>query len=256
MAGAASEGYGSASDLGTAFNVEQSMFHTGTLGICRRLRIRQRHARWRDSRLLCPRSNEGYSQSLASDCAALFRSRHRSAWRSAGSHRACLIPTASPLAIFWISRWAERRRHIQFLGREVNAFRPGGYADFHLASNTILEYRYATSEPNTRASKGFDSAPADLSESGPRMTMINGEPLLENAHHHEISLSQRLGANKCKLAYFNDRVKDPALLGVGDVTWTAATFCPTFTPERSTTTAASCRPKACASSSSAGYRTI
>src|SRR5690349_12331038 len=32
MAGAASQGYGSASDLGTAFNVEQSIFHTGTLG--------------------------------------------------------------------------------------------------------------------------------------------------------------------------------------------------------------------------------
>ena len=32
MAGAASEGYGSGSDLGTAFNVEQSLFHTGTLG--------------------------------------------------------------------------------------------------------------------------------------------------------------------------------------------------------------------------------
>src|SRR5208283_5623846 len=33
MAGAASEGYGSASDLGTAFNVEQSIFHTGTLNL-------------------------------------------------------------------------------------------------------------------------------------------------------------------------------------------------------------------------------
>ena len=32
MAGAASEGYGSASDLGTAFSIEQSLFHTGTLG--------------------------------------------------------------------------------------------------------------------------------------------------------------------------------------------------------------------------------
>ncbi len=49
------------------------------------------------------------------------------------------------------------------------------------------------------------------------MTMVDGEPLLENAHHHEVSISQRLGANKLQLAYFNDRIKDPALLGVGDV---------------------------------------
>ena len=106
---------------------------------------------------------------------------------------------------------------IEFLGREVNAFRPSATADLHLGANTILEYRYATSEPNTRASKGFDSAPADLRETGPRMTMVNGNPLLENAHHHEVSLSQRMGANKFQLAYYNDRVKDPALLGVGDV---------------------------------------
>jgi len=32
---------------------------------------------------------------------------------------------------------------IQFMGR-VNAFRPFGSADFHLAPNTVLEYRYAS----------------------------------------------------------------------------------------------------------------
>jgi hypothetical protein len=107
---------------------------------------------------------------------------------------------------------------IQFLGREANAFRPNATVDFHLGPNTIVEYRYATSEPNTRASKGFDSAPADLSETGPRMTMVNGAPMLENAHHHEVSISQRMGNNKLQLAYYNDRVKDPALLGVGEIT--------------------------------------
>jgi hypothetical protein len=106
---------------------------------------------------------------------------------------------------------------IQFLGREVNAFRPSAVVDLHLTSNTILEYRYSTSEPTTRASKGFDSAPADLSESAPRMTMMDGMPLIENAHHHEFSVSQRFGSNKLQVAYFNDRIKDPALLGVGDI---------------------------------------
>ena len=32
MAGATSEGYGGSSDLGTAFSIEQSLFHTGTFG--------------------------------------------------------------------------------------------------------------------------------------------------------------------------------------------------------------------------------
>ena len=32
-----------------------------------------------------------------------------------------------------------------------------------------------------------------------------------------MSISQRFGDNKLQIAYFNDRVKDPALLGVGEV---------------------------------------
>jgi hypothetical protein len=49
------------------------------------------------------------------------------------------------------------------------------------------------------------------------MTLRNGAPLLENAHHHEVSISQRMGDNRVQLAYFRDRIKDPALLGVGDI---------------------------------------
>ena len=58
---------------------------------------------------------------------------------------------------------------IQFLGR-VTAFRPYGSADLHLSPNTVLEYSYATSLPDSRREKGFDSSPADLSESNPRVS--------------------------------------------------------------------------------------
>ena len=67
-------------------------------------------------------------------------------------------------------RFGSELQTIQFLGR-VTAFRPFGSADLHLSPNTVLEYRYATSEPDSRLEKGFDSAPADLSESGPRVSM-------------------------------------------------------------------------------------
>ena len=58
-------------------------------------------------------------------------------------------------------RFGSELQTIQFLGR-VTAFRPFGSADLHLSRNTVLEYRYATSEPDGRMEKGFDSAPADL----------------------------------------------------------------------------------------------
>jgi carboxypeptidase family protein len=216
MAGAASQGYGSASDLGTAFNVEQSIFHTGTLGFSGDL---------------------GYGSGVPDGVVRASYSRDNAdGWRQSVSlivrrfSAPDTVPHGGALGSVAMSysdgfsigglldfQVGGEGQAIQFLGHEANAFRPNATMDLHLGANTILEYRYATSEPNTRASKGFDSAPADLSETGPRMTMVNGDPMLENAHHHEISLSQRIGNNKIQVAYFNDRVKDPALLGVGDI---------------------------------------
>ena len=106
---------------------------------------------------------------------------------------------------------------IQFLGR-ANALRPYGSVDVHLTPSTVLEYKYATSEPSTRTARGFEGAPVELNDTAPRMSMSNYDPLLENAHHHEVSLSQRFGdTNLVQVAYFNDRIKDPALLGVGEI---------------------------------------
>jgi len=216
MAGAASEGYGSGSDLGTAFNIEQSLFHTGMLGIAGDLGygngvpdgvVRTSYTR---------NSDDGWSPSVA------LIVRHFAAPDTVprgGALEAIAMSYSDGFSVGNLMDFKvdTQGQAIQFLGREVNAFRPGATADLHLSENTILEYHYATSEPDTRAAKGFDSAPADLSESGPRMSMVDGNPILENAHHHEISLSQRAGANKFQLAYYNDRVKDPALLGVGDI---------------------------------------
>ena len=218
MAGAAGEGYGSAADLGTAFNIEQSLFHTGTLGFAGDVGygsgvpdgvVRASYAR---------KTNNG-DQSVAlivRRFSAPDTVPHYGALQAIGMS---YLDSYSVGNLMDVQVGAEGQA-IEFLGREANAFRPSATMDLHLGANTILEYRYATSEPTTRASKGFDSAPADLSETGPRMTMVNGQPLLENAHHHEVSLSERMGANKFQLAYYNDRVKDPALLGVGDVDFT------------------------------------
>ena len=105
---------------------------------------------------------------------------------------------------------------IQFLGH-LSAFRPYGSADLHLSSSTVVEYQYTTSRPDLRGEKGFDSAPADLSESNPRISLLGFAPKVESAHHQEVSLSQRIGKNNLQVAMFSDRVGDPALTGAGDV---------------------------------------
>src|SRR5581483_271177 len=105
---------------------------------------------------------------------------------------------------------------IQYQGRNA-AFRPFGTLDLHFSPNTIVEYQYATSVPNTRAAKGFDSAPADFSESGPRVTTANFVSHIEDARHQELSLSRRFGKNRFQVAAYSDRISNTALLGVGNV---------------------------------------
>jgi hypothetical protein len=216
MAGGANEGYGSASDMGTVFTIEQSIFGTGTLafdgslgygtgtpdGILR-------------ATLMGSGGPEGSPHQLA------FTMRRFSGpdlLMHHGSLQALALSSANTFSIgdALEFQYGGELQTIQFMGR-ANAFRPYGAVDWHVTDSTVVEYRYTTNEPSTRTAKGFDSAPADLTESGPRMTLVNGAPLLENAHHHEVSISQRLGDNRVQLAYFRDRIKDPALLGVGDI---------------------------------------
>jgi hypothetical protein len=112
-------------------------------------------------------------------------------------------------------RFGSELQTIQFMGR-VNAFRPFGSVDYHLSPNTVVEYGYATSQPDGRMEKGFDTAPADLSESGPHMSVAGGTPALERAHHQELSVSHRIGKTNLQFAVYADRVADPALTGVGE----------------------------------------
>jgi len=105
---------------------------------------------------------------------------------------------------------------VQFMGH-INAYKPFGSVDVHLSPNTLFEYQYATSMPNTRMLKGFDSAPADMTESGPRMSLLESQSVLERARHQEVALSRRMGKYSVQVAYFNDQIFDAALAGVGEI---------------------------------------
>jgi hypothetical protein len=103
---------------------------------------------------------------------------------------------------------------IQFKEKAAS-FRPYASVSVHPGKNTILQYRYATSTPDLRAAKGYDSAPADLSESNPRLTLTPQGQRIENASHNEISVSQRIGQHKLQVALFSDTVHNAALSGAG-----------------------------------------
>jgi hypothetical protein len=224
FAGAQSDGYGSASEMSTGFSVEHSIFSSGTVA----LRGNVGYGSGSPAAVL----HASYSHKLpnGSQPQVEFTMR-RLASPDVNLHNADLqalaLATSDEFALGDVLelRFGSELQTIQFMGH-VSAFRPFGSADLHLSPDMVLEYRYATSQPSSRMDKGFDSAPADLSESGPRMSIANFSPALERARHHEISLSRRLGKTSLQLAAYSDHISNPALTGVGTVSAQAGEVLP------------------------------
>ena len=215
LAGSAAGGYGSGSDMSTAFSVQRSIFSASRVGLS---------------------GNVGYGDSLPTAVLRVMYSHllpdgsgpsmavtmRRFAPSDPSLHYAALqalaLNAGDDLAVSDVLelKFGSELQTIQFLGH-VTAFRPYGSIDLHASPNTLVEYDYATSLPNTRAEKGFDSAPADLSEADPRVSMANFATRLERAHHQELNLSRRIGKNNIQVAVFSDRVANTALVGTGEV---------------------------------------
>jgi hypothetical protein len=214
LAGSPSEGFGSFSDMSTGFSVEKSIFSSSTIG----LRGNVGYGASSPSSVL----RASFSHKMDDGSEPLFAVTMRSLPApdiTLHSFQALALTTADSFALGDVVelKFGSELQTIQFMGR-VTTFRPFGTADLHLSPDTVLEYRYATSEPDSRLDKGFDSAPADLNESGSRVSMTGYSPTVEHAHHQELSLSHRMGKNSLQLAAYVDRVSDPALTGIGEFT--------------------------------------
>lgn len=222
LAGSVASGYGAGSDMNTAFTLERSIFSDGHIAF-------SGDVGYGSSSLPAGALRASYSHTLADGSQpTLALSARRFTSSDPNLHNAALQALAISVADDFTAgdvvelKFGSELQTIQFLGH-VSAFRPYATADFQLSPNTILEYGYATSRPDLRDEKGFDSAPADLSESNPRVSLLNFAPQIESAHHQELSLSRRVGKNKFQVAVFSDRVANPALAGTG-LTTTAGGF--------------------------------
>jgi hypothetical protein len=224
VAGSASGGFGSSSDMNTGFSLERSLFSSGTVA----LRGNVGYNGGSPNTVL--RASYSHTMADGSKPEMAFTMRRLAAPGINGYGTALQAMALSASDKFSLGdilelRFGSELQTIQFLGR-VTAFRPFGSADLHLSPNTVVEYRYTTSEPDSRMEKGFDSAPADLSESGPRVSMASFSSTVERAHHHELSLSHRMGDTSVQVAMYTDRVADPALTGVGDTSADAGDVLP------------------------------
>jgi len=214
IAGAEGDGFGSAGDMTTAFALEKSLFAAGTF------------------------SFDGNIGASAGEPAGVLRASYTHDFGSVSHptftvtyrrfappgvavenspYAAVEMNTSDSMSVadFIDVQYGAAVQSVEFAKRTI-AFRPYGSIAVHLSPNFVLQYRYATSEPDTRSAKGFESAPADLSESGPRMALAAGAPNVERAIHQEISASRRLGKTSVQLAGYIDNVRNAVLTGAGD----------------------------------------
>lgn len=215
LAGSAAGGYGSGSDMSTGFTLERSIFSSSRVGVSGNLG----YGEGAPAAVL----RTSYSHRLADGSEpAIALTMRRFAASDPNLHNAALQALALSVSDdFSIGdvlelKFGSELQTIQFLGR-VTAFRPYGSADLHLSPNTVLEYGYATSLPDSRTEKGFDTSPADFSESNPRVSVQGFSPKIERAHHQELNVSRRIGKNSVQFAVFSDRVGDTVLTGTGQV---------------------------------------
>lgn len=212
VAGDSGQGLGGAADQATHFDVQKSIFSSGTLSFNGNLGP-------------TPGSPAVLRASYAHDVddnrpqvAVTVRRFAAQPSASGSSELQALDLTLSNdmrLMDFAELQYGTQYQAIEFLGRSA-AINPFGSFDVHFSPNTVVEYRFASALPNTRGEKGFDSAPADLSESGPQVSVLSGAARIERARHQEVAVSHRLGNNNFQIAAFSDRIANTALAGVGD----------------------------------------
>lgn len=215
VAGSAAAGYGSGSDASTAFSLERSVFSEGRVGLTGNVGYGDSVP----SAVL--RANYTHQQPDGSGASVAVTMR-RFAPSDPNLHYAALqalaLNAADQMSVGAVElKFGSQMQAIQFLGH-ATAFRPYGTVQIHTSPNTLVEYAYTTSRPNASSDKGLDSAPADLSETDPRISLSNFSTRLENAQHQELSISRRIGHNIVQLGAFKDRVSNTALLGAGEVT--------------------------------------
>jgi Carboxypeptidase regulatory-like domain len=224
LAGSQGQGYGSSSDMSAVFDVERSLLTTGTLRL---------------------NGNVGYGVDGEGIPSAVLRTTYTNHFNGMFEPSLAItalrlsspdqntMPGATLQALSMTSsdrivlgdkvevKFGSEVQAIQFMGR-VNTFKPFGTADLHVTPHTVVEYQYASSVPNGEfenllGDDRLESASSDLTETAPRMSITRFNPAVERAHHQEVSISQRIGKNNMQVAFFADRIVDPMLTGVGEV---------------------------------------
>ena len=213
VAGSDSQGYGGSSDATTQFSFERSILSSGTIAFDGNVGygdtspaavLRARYSQELDNGSTPEISFT--ARRLASPDAAL-----RGTALSTFSLR---VADSMTLADVIELKFGSELQTLQFIKR-TSALLPFGSAEVHLNPNTVLTYRYASSAPGSHLANEREALPIESIQPSPRISVNGFAPELQRGAHHEVSLAHRAGKNNVMLAAYRDRLRNPALTGVG-----------------------------------------
>jgi hypothetical protein len=216
VAGSTADGYGSGSDMSTAFTLERPVLSDANVSFAGDLGYGQYSPAASVRATFSNRMPDGSLPSLAITARRFAPSDpnlNNAAMQSLGIAAEDDLIFNDVLEL----KFGSELQTIQFLG-QMTAFRPHASAALHLSPNTVLRYEYTSSRPELCSEKDLGPAEGGFTDSDPKLTVAGFSPQLERAHHQEISLSRRLGNTNLQVAGFYDRIGDAALTGAGEVT--------------------------------------
>jgi hypothetical protein len=213
VAGSDAQGYGGDADATTQFSFERSLFSSGMFAFDGNVGYGQTSP--------AAELRARYSQELAdgSTPEVSFTARRLAppdpALRgTALSTFSLRVADSMNLADVIELKFGSELQTLQFIKR-TSALLPFGSAEVHLGSNTVAAYRYASSSPVSRLASEREALPIEPMQIGPRVSVNGFSAELQRGAHHELSLAHRAGKNNMMLAVYRDRLRNPALTGVG-----------------------------------------
>lgn len=223
VAGAQADGFGSAPDYGTSFDVRQALFAADTLSFDGRVG----NGNGQPAGVIRTSYKHQFANGDTPTVAVTLRhtAPQGSVATNALSSVAFTFSNTTNVGGLVDLSYGSEVQGVQFI-RRISGVRPFATAGLHLGKNMVLEYRYATAEPASPFDRALDNGSDEESVSMPRMSVLGYAPALERDRHQEIAVSRKRGDTKFQAAVFFDKVSNLALTGSGDVSSIASDVIP------------------------------
>jgi len=228
VAGAQADGFGSAPDYGTSFDVRQALFSADTLSFDGRVG----NGNGQPAGVIRTAYKHQFANGDTPTVAVTLRhtAPPGSVTTNALSSVAFTFSNTTNIGGLIDLSYGSEVQGVQFI-RHISGVRPFATAGIHLGKDMVFEYRYATAEPTSAFDQALDNGGSDESVPMPRMSVVGYAPALERDRHQEISLSRKQGDTKFQAAVFFDRISNLALTGSGDVSSIASDVIPDFSSD-------------------------